>query len=796
MGNYVNYHNVIEQMQAFGLLVDHLEVGRASTKRVKVDTAKCPVDREKWKTAGWYKLNDFTIDGTTYIVGSFGYWKGSENNAQKVEWKKEWVDNLTPEQKQAMADAHRASIKKAEEERKREIEYCANQAQTNWLKLKTTGESGYLVKKQVGAFGVKYHPKKDMTVVPVQDSKGKLFALQLIRHGLKEGSKIPAKQFWPRGAEIKGHFHVIGTLAGAKTIFIAEGYATAASIHQATNAPVVVAFNANNLTPVTKEIAKAHKYAKLIVCADDDYLTDGNPGVTQAQNAALSIGGEWIKPDFVVAGIDIRNGEKFTDFNDLHTHPQGGLHLVSHQLAQYLAEATQKPASATSAGANNKGSGVESSARATLSIEEITQRFVYVDDAFGDHAFDREKKKLVKLKKVQAMLPAHVRWDQVKSLPTWKAVHDYEIGFDPTEKDKKVKLNTFTGWPMQPEKGQCDKLLELLWTLCSAESNGVELYEWVLKWLAYPLQNPGAKMKSCIVIHGPQGTGKNLFFEAYADIYGEYAETIGQSALEDKFNSDWASRKMFIIANEVVASSDKYHLKNPLKVIITDKRNRINPKNLPAYSESNHMNLVFLSNEYQPVVLENDDRRHCVIWTPPAKDQRFYDAVADERDNGGVQALYQTLLEVDLTDFKPDTKPPMTLSKEQLMLLGSDNIQVFFDDWKAGLLRVPVCPVRSNDLFQFYKSWCLKIGSRPREQKYFVAYIQKMEGWFIGVKNTFPDNDSSKRKSVRVVIPSVGFFDEAIELKADVLTKEASETDMAWVGRCINEFKNEASGIE
>ena len=67
-----------------------------------------------------------------------------------------------------------------------------------------------------------------------------------------------------------------------------------------------------------------------------------------------------------------------------------------------------------------------------------------------------------------------------------------------------------------------------------------------------PIQHPGAKLKSTIVVHGPQGTGKNLFFEALMRIYGEYGDVIDQSAVEDKFN-DWASRKLFMIADEVVA---------------------------------------------------------------------------------------------------------------------------------------------------------------------------------------------------------------------------------------------------
>ena len=156
-----------------------------------------------------------------------------------------------------------------------------------------------------------------------------------------------------------------------------------------------------------------------------------------------------------------------------------------------------------------------------------------------------------------------------------------------------MTCNLFAGWPTVPQEGNCERLLQLLWHMCGNEANQKALYDWVVKWLAYPLQHPGAKMKSTIVIHGPQGTGKNMFFDEYMKLYGDYGRVLDQAALEDKFN-DWASRKLFLLADEVVARTEVYHLKNKLKALITGDRIRINPKNIQAYEEDNHANLVFL----------------------------------------------------------------------------------------------------------------------------------------------------------------------------------------------------------
>ena len=91
-------------------------------------------------------------------------------------------------------------------------------------------------------------------------------------------------------------------------------------------------------------------------------------------------------------------------------------------------------------------------------------------------------------------------------------------------------------------------------------------------------------MRTALIFHGPQGTGKNLFFEAIMAIYGEYGRIVGQAEIEDKFN-DWASRKLFLIADEVVARQELYHVKNKLKSFVTGEWIRINPKNVAAHDE-------------------------------------------------------------------------------------------------------------------------------------------------------------------------------------------------------------------
>jgi len=119
---------------------------------------------------------------------------------------------------------------------------------------------------------------------------------------------------------------MIGSPTDGSTICIAEGYATGATVHQATGHPVAVAFDAGNLQPVAEVLRAAFPSALLVVCADDDHSTEGNPGLTMAASAAHAVGGLLAIPAFP----DTREPGG-TDFNDMAQ--SAGLEAVRLQVA-------------------------------------------------------------------------------------------------------------------------------------------------------------------------------------------------------------------------------------------------------------------------------------------------------------------------------------------------------------------------------------------------------------------------------------------------------------------------------
>lgn len=187
----------------------------------------------------------------------------------------------------------------------------------------TARQKSYLERKQVNAYGIKYGfdaQNLPVTVIPIRNSEGEIQAIQYIH---ENGSKRI------HGVK-KGNFHTIGVIAESDPIYITEGYATGASVHEATKSPVVIAVDCGNLYSVISNLRAQYPNNKLIIAADDDVETLGNPGKTKAEEAAKVYGCKVVVPVFPQ---DFKlNGKMPTDFNDLHVH--FGLEQVCHQLEQ------------------------------------------------------------------------------------------------------------------------------------------------------------------------------------------------------------------------------------------------------------------------------------------------------------------------------------------------------------------------------------------------------------------------------------------------------------------------------
>jgi putative DNA primase/helicase len=152
-----------------------------------------------------------------------------------------------------------------------------------------------------------------------------LRAVQIIQ---ADGNKRFTRGFAKAGCCLR-----LGHVVVDEPIMVCEGYATGLSLRMAVDRrlPVVVALDAGNLLPVAQLLRTLHPQCRLLICADDDWHTPGNPGRTKAHQAGRAVEScAYTWPVFRSGN----RGPKDTDFNDLHARE--GLQVLRRQLRHVL----------------------------------------------------------------------------------------------------------------------------------------------------------------------------------------------------------------------------------------------------------------------------------------------------------------------------------------------------------------------------------------------------------------------------------------------------------------------------
>lgn len=227
---------------------------------------------------GWYFLH---LGAKAWAV--YGSWKFEE----PFHWSAEKPETMTPAERQALAADRRAAMAAHAEETAKVQAEAAKRALGLWESAgPASNDHPYLVKKQVPAYGLR--DLRGKLVIPLRDVGGILTSLQFIS---SDGDKKMLT-----GGRKQGSYHAIGR--PHDVLCVCEGYATGATIHQATGHATAVAFDKGNLEPVARVLRGKFPAVTLVVCADNDAATPGNPGLTAARKAAQAVGAALAVPRF------------------------------------------------------------------------------------------------------------------------------------------------------------------------------------------------------------------------------------------------------------------------------------------------------------------------------------------------------------------------------------------------------------------------------------------------------------------------------------------------------------------
>ena len=242
---------------------------------------------------GWY-----LVFGDGIPAGRFGCWRAG----MEITWRADVGRKLT--EFEEMAHARRINeskvLREAAQERQHQV--ASETVEKIWLSgVAAHPDHPYLKRKGIQTHGVRTTGDGRL-MVPLYDADGTLATLQYIDD---QGGKL-----YHPGGQTGGKFWMVGSLDEPGTLFVAEGFATAATIHETTDRPVVVAYSASNLVPVTGTLREMYGATQdIVIVADHD-----NSGVGQryAEQASAKYGARMVMPpilgdanDYAQAGHDL-----------------------------------------------------------------------------------------------------------------------------------------------------------------------------------------------------------------------------------------------------------------------------------------------------------------------------------------------------------------------------------------------------------------------------------------------------------------------------------------------------------
>lgn len=328
-----------------------------------------PNDRETWWKVGAALKSEFDEGGRSLWEDwsrSYPKWNERESNAQWKSFKYGHIhigtlfhmakaNGFTFSQNYRAPTAEETAHREAEWAVKREVQdawdkvsrdHAARTANIVWKSANTRpADAGfpYLRDKGIAVPAVLANARinrfkdEDRLVIPMYDRPNHIVNRQAID---ANGGK-----FFLPGGEVGGAYGKIAAPNADWTggVYLAEGFATAASIHMATGKPVVIAFNAGNLPKVAAKMAQIlPKNAPVYIAADNDA---SQTGIKKATEAAQVLGNRArvVMPEFGaddMARFQAKHGRDTlpSDFNDLHE--LRGLDAVQSALNRPLAPET------------------------------------------------------------------------------------------------------------------------------------------------------------------------------------------------------------------------------------------------------------------------------------------------------------------------------------------------------------------------------------------------------------------------------------------------------------------------
>ncbi|WKV16988.1 DNA primase [Microcystis phage MJing1] len=317
----------------------------------------------------------------------------------------------------------------------------------------------------------------------------------------------------------------------------------------------------------------------------------------------------------------------------------------------------------------------------------------------------------------------------VKLWLEWRGREVYE-GLDlfvPGEEVRPGWLNLWEGWGVEARGDwrKCRRILHhIAWVICGGDR---AWFRYVVRWLAVGVQQPHRKVRSALVMRGPEGIGKGTLAQLMMRIYGQHAVHLTQQGqVTGRFNSHLLA-KLFAFIDEAFFAGDRSG-EGTLKALITEEMMMVEAKGVDAFAVRNRTRVMMATNEDFAVRAGPNARR---LALPPVTDRwggdvagkrAYFDALHAEIEGGGLEAFMALLLRVDVKGFNEEEMPASAALVEQkvMTLRGpaawwlevlSDGVMAWADGYDADR-RNWVRLVDKGEMYAAYARWA---GERRSE---------------------------------------------------------------------------------
>lgn len=216
--------------------------------------------------------------------------------------------------------------------------------------------------------------------------------------------------------------------------------------------------------------------------------------------------------------------------------------------------------------------------------------------------------------------------------------------------------------------------------LCNSNPNK---FRYVIKWLAWLIQNPGERAQVAIVFKGLEGTGKGFLLSQFVQIFGRHAMHISnREHLTGKFNGH-LGLCCFLFADEAFYPGDK-QVAGTMKQLITEEKIPIERKGAETVISKNNLHVAMATNEEWVINASDNQRRFFInkVEDKYAKGKLnelhrklYFSRLFTEMDCGGREAMLFDLLNMNLDDFHPRYNIPDTEELAVQIKLSRDKLK-------------------------------------------------------------------------------------------------------------------------